>query len=32
MRFLLAYLAGYTNGADNSDDTPSMIIGKCAPL
>jgi hypothetical protein len=32
MRFLLAYLAGYTNGADNNDDTPSVTIGKCAPL
>lgn len=32
LRFLLSYFVGYTDGADNNENTPTLSIGKCSPL
>jgi hypothetical protein len=32
LRVLFAYLAGYEDGNDNNDNTPTIGIGTCTPL
>ena len=31
-RFLYAYLIGYTDGIENNDNNPHIVIGKCSPF
>jgi hypothetical protein len=31
-RFMIVYLAGYTNGEDADSDTPFIAIGKCSAI